>query len=340
LVLCGSALLLLARAVARRAHRLDFKGRVVVITGGTRGLGLLLAEEFGLRGARVAVCGRDHEAVERAERRLGAMGIEVLARPVDLGDRFQAELFVERVLCEWQRIDVLVNNAGAIQVAPIEATSLATLEEGMRSNFWSAANTTFAALPALRKQGRSARIVNVTSIGGRVGLPHMLSYTASKFAILGFSEALRAELARARIPVVTVIPGPMRTGSFYNAEFASRSRSEFAWFSVLSSLPIVSIDARRAAGRIVRATAEGSAVVHLGLSAHFLDLAHGISPRFVIWTMQLLDRVLPRPADAPSDTWRGREISSPLQHSRLLTLGNRAAALHNESPPEHVRTGR
>jgi short-subunit dehydrogenase len=217
-------------------------------------------------------------------------------------------------------------------VAPLEQLDVAMIEESMRANFWTAVNMTFAALPYLKKHGADARIVNVTSVGGRVPIPHLLGYTASKFAMVGLSEALRAELSSYGIKVTTVVPGPMRTGSIYNAEFAGRQRQEFAWFSVLSSLPLVSIDADRAARRVVRATREGWAECRLGLSGHLLSFLHGIAPRLFVRMSGMLNRFLPPPAEN-DERWKGREINSTLPGTPVLRLSDHAALMNNEEPP-------
>src|SRR6186997_1202822 len=119
---------------------------------------------------------------------------------------------------------------------------------------------TLAVLPDMRKR-RSGRIVNITSIGGKLGIPHLLPYSASKFAAVGFSQGLRAEVAAEGIKVITVVPGLMRTGSPRNAIFRGRHRSEYAWFSISDALPGVSISAEQAARRIIEATCRGEAEV-------------------------------------------------------------------------------
>ncbi|WP_437332566.1 SDR family NAD(P)-dependent oxidoreductase [Sorangium sp. So ce394] len=329
----------LARTAFRALRRLDLRGRVVVITGGSRGLGLLLAEEFGRHGARVAIAGRDPGALELAEQRLRALGVEVHAVACDLGDRAAAEAFIDGVARAFGRIDVLVNNAGVIQVAPMQDLRVEELDEAMRSNYWSAVYATRRALPHLEKQGRAARIVNVTSIGGRVAVPHLLGYNASKFAMMGFSESLQAELSygSARGPrVTTVIPGPMRTGSIYNAEFGGDPRREFGWFGLASSIPLATIDARRAARRVVAAAREGRAEVKLGLSSHLLSWAHGVAPQMTVRLMGLVNALLPAPRGAAGTT-RGRDLRAPAQGSALLRLSNEAARRNNEAPPEAAR---
>ncbi|WP_437596522.1 SDR family NAD(P)-dependent oxidoreductase [Sorangium sp. So ce590] len=328
-----------ARTAFRALRRLDLRGRVVVVTGGSRGLGLLLAEEFGRYGARVAIAGRDAVALDRAEQRLRALGIEVHAVACDLGDRAAAEAFIDGVASVFGRIDVLVNNAGMIQVAPMQDLGVEELEDAMRSNFWSAVYTTLRALPHLQRQGRAARIVNVVSIGGRVAVPHLLGYNASKFAMMGFSESLRAELCHGSAPgprVTTVIPGPMRTGSIYNAEFGGSPQREFGWFSLASSIPIATIDARRAARQVVAAAREGRAEVKLGLSSHLLSWAHGIAPQTTVRLMGLLNALLPSPRGGAGTT-RGRDLHAPAQASVLLRLSNEAARRNNEAPPEAAR---
>jgi len=329
------------RALVRRTRSLSLRGRSVLITGGSRGLGLLLAEELGRAGARVSICGRDGAAVDRARVHLEARGVDVLARVCDLGDRTQAEQLVDEVARERGGVDVVVNNAGVMQVAPLEAQTAERIEEVMQANFASAVYVTLRALPYLRESAtkHTARIVNIVSIGGRVAMPHMIAYDASKFALMGFSEALRAELAasRPRIPVTSVIPGPMRTGSFYNAEFAGKQQLEFAWFALLSSLPIASIDARRAARRVVGAMQQGAPFVHLGVSSWLLDLLHRLSPSLTVRAMTVLAKLLPSSPGYRGALAKGRDVGAHLAGEAALHLGDVAARRHNESPPPGAR---
>src|SRR5213078_5332449 len=118
--------------------------------------------------------------------------------------------------------------------------------------FWGTLYPTLAVLPQMLER-RSGRIVNITSIGGKVSVPHLLPYNCAKFAALGFSEGLRAELAKDGVSVATVIPGLMRTGSVVSAEFKGRTEAEFTWFSALARSPLTSMDVRRAARRILAA---------------------------------------------------------------------------------------
>ena len=321
-----------AAALVRRARALHLRGKVAIVTGGSRGLGLRIAVELGRKGATVAICGRDEAAVLRAGRALAGCGIEVLSVACDLGDPAAAQSFVERVAREYGRIDLLVNNAGVMQVAPLAQVDVGMIDEAMRANFWSAVHTTYAALPFLEKSASGGRIVNIASVGGRVALPHMLGYTASKFAMTGFSEALRPECSARGVRVTTVSPGPMRTGSFYNAEFLGHQRQEFAWFSLLSSLPLLSTSAERAAKRIVQAAREGRSELRIGLAGYLLPLIHGLFPKLFARLTTAVARALPGPSSS-DERWKGREINSTLPGSWLLGLGDQAARANNEEPP-------
>jgi NAD(P)-dependent dehydrogenase (short-subunit alcohol dehydrogenase family) len=249
--LAGASLAALAaRAIARRAGLMDLTGARVLITGGSRGLGLVLAREFSRHGARMAVCARDAEVLDRARAELEARGVPVLALPCDLTDRDQVSRMVSEIADRFGGIDVLVNNAGIIQVGPLDSMTLEDFEGAMAANFWSAVYTTLAVLPVMRRQG-SGRIVNVASIGGKISVPHLLPYSASKFALVGFSEGLRAEMSREGIVVTTVCPGLMRTGSPRNVIFKGRHRAEYAWFAIADALPGLTMSAERAARKIV-----------------------------------------------------------------------------------------
>jgi NAD(P)-dependent dehydrogenase (short-subunit alcohol dehydrogenase family) len=321
----------LLRTLVRRARCLDLPGTTVLITGGSRGLGLLLAREFGRQGARVAVCARDPAELQRAGADLGARGITALAVPCDVSERGEVRAMVDTVVRELGTIDILVNNAGIIQVGPLETMTADDFEAAMAANFWGAVHTTLAALPVLRAAGRG-RIVNIASIGGKISVPHLLPYSSSKFALVGFSEGLRAELARAGILVTTVCPGLMRTGSPRNASFKGRHRAEYAWFAISDSLPGLSIDAERAARRIVDACRAGSPEVILSLPAHVIMRAHGLLPGVTLEALALAGRLLPRAGGIGTRAARGWESESAAAPSWLTRLGDKAARLHNQIP--------
>src|SRR5690606_36314090 len=213
----------------RPARRGDFRfdGRVVLVTGGSGGLGLILARKLASRGARVAICARDEAELSRARDDVARYGAEPLVVACDVADPAEARRCVARVDDALGPIDVLVNNAGRIVVGPEEAMTLADNRRTMDVNFFGALHVTEAVLPSMRRR-REGRIVNIGSFGGKLAVPHLLPYTASKFALVGWSEGLRAELAAQGIVVTTVVPGPMRTGSGRHAWFKDQHRSEYA----------------------------------------------------------------------------------------------------------------
>ena len=314
----------------------NLRQKVVLITGGSRGLGLALAREMVARAARVAICGRDPESLERARASLVRFGAEVIAVPCDIRDRDSVRQLVERVTTELGPIDVLINNAGVIEVGPAETMSLADYEEAMATNFWGMLHPTLAVLPGMR-QRKSGRVVNITSIGGKLGIPHLLPYSASKFAAVGFSQGLRTEVAADGVKVVTVVPGLMRTGSPRNAVFRGQHRSEYAWFSISDALPGVSISAERAARKIADACVRGDAEVLFPVTARLAAVANAIVPGLTTLVLSAVDELLPGPGQQAGRR-KGADSQSWLSPSWLTRLGDRAARTYNQIAPSEGET--
>lgn len=246
-----------ASRLMRRSRAISFEGRVAVISGGSRGLGLLIARLLAADGARLALLARDPEELRRAADDIEQRGHErPFVQPCDIRERLQAEQAIREVAAHFGRIDVLVNDAGMIEVGPLEHMTVNDFETSMGVHFWGPLYLTLAALPHLKKH-RGARLVNISSIGGRVAVPHLVPYSAGKFALTGLSDGLRAELAKDGIRVTTVLPWLMRTGSPFNAWFKGQHRAEFAWFTIFDSLPGLTVDGERAARRIVDACRHG-----------------------------------------------------------------------------------
>jgi NAD(P)-dependent dehydrogenase (short-subunit alcohol dehydrogenase family) len=276
-----------------RAGSADLRGQVAIVTGGSRGLGFLLARELGREGCRIVICARGEQELERARRSLAAEGAETLAVTCDVGDREAIDGLVSATLAHFGRIDILVNCAGIIQVAPLEALRIEDFHDVMAAAFWGTVQTTLAVLPHMRAR-KSGRIVNVTSIGGKVAVPHLVPYACAKFAAVGFSEGVGAEVARDGIKVTTVIPGLMRTGSSKFAIFKGQPRREHAWFGLAAHTPFLAMNAARAARRIVAATRRGDAEVVLGLPAKLLRLVKELLPTLTARGLAVTNRLLPR----------------------------------------------
>jgi NAD(P)-dependent dehydrogenase (short-subunit alcohol dehydrogenase family) len=322
--------LLLLRTRKRAEYRLD--GRTVLVTGGSRGLGLVLAREAALQGARVAICGRDPDALSRARSALEQIGADVLAVECDVTDRSAVQEMVATVAQQLGPVDMLINNAGVIEVGPLETMAVADYEEALATNFWGMLYPTLEVIPAMRAQG-SGRIVNITSIGGKLGVPHLLPYSASKFAAVGFSQGLRAELAGEGIKVVTVVPGLMRTGSPRNAIFRGRHRAEYAWFSICDSLPGLSVSVEDAARRIIDGARRGDPEVLFPLTARLAAVLNALAPDLTSAALGLAGRLLPKAPDDDTGRKSGRESRSWLSPSWLTRLGDRAARRYNQVAP-------
>jgi NAD(P)-dependent dehydrogenase (short-subunit alcohol dehydrogenase family) len=329
LAAAGAAGLAVARALYRRSKEYDLKGKCVLITGGSRGLGLVLAREFAGEGARVAICARDPKELERARRDLESHGAEVLAFPCDVTDRAQVSELVEVVTRRFGGVDVLVNNAGVIQVGPLEVMTLEDFEQAMAIHFWGPLYTTLAVLPQMRAR-RDGRIVNVSSIGGKIAVPHLVPYSASKFALVGLSDGLRAELSKDNIAVTTVCPGLMRTGSPRNATFKGKHRDEYAWFSISDALPVTSIQAERAARQIINACRRGQAELIISAQAVLAVKFRALFPEATADMLALANRLLPGPGGIGRRRAKGKESESSLAPSLLTTLSDRAALRNNE----------
>lgn len=294
-----------SRLTGRR--RADLRGQVALITGASRGLGFLLAQGFAAEGCPLAICAREGAELERAREALEAGGATVLALECDVTDRDAVERMIEAATRRYGQVDLLVNNAGVITAGPLRNMTLVDFESAMAVMFWGLVYPTLAVLPQMIERGQG-RIVNVTSIGGKVAVPHLLPYACAKFAAVGFSEGLRAELARDGVSVTTIAPGLMRTGSLLNAFFKGQQELEFAPFAVLASLPFFSIDARRAARQIIRATKRKEAERVLSLSATILARFHGLFPGATATILGMLNRVLPGPTPDRAAFARGMDI--------------------------------
>jgi short-subunit dehydrogenase len=311
-----------------RARRYQLAGKCGLITGGSRGLGLALARRFLRRGAKVALLGRDPEALQRAQQLLVGQGT-VFTRNCDVRDRAQVEQAVADVKRELGEIDVLVNNAGTVTVGPMDTMTVEDFQEALNIYFWAPLYTSLAVLPSMR-QRRTGRLVNISSIGGKISVPHLLPYSAGKFALSGLSEGLRAELTKENVYVTTVYPGLMRTGSPRNSVFKGKHHAEYTWFLLSDSLPLLSVNADRAARKIVRACELGSAELIISLPATIAIKAHALFPNMVSLAMRSANRLLPTAAAGERAAKKGAQSETALTESWLTALDERAAKKNNQ----------
>src|SRR6059036_945204 len=316
-VLFAGGLLFVAWIIARfiRTERYPLYDKVVLITGGSRGLGLVLARHICARGGNVALIARDPDELARAKADLAPRGGIVLTTECDLLDAGQIQSAVRRIIDRFGKIDILINNAGIIEVGPLEHLTPEDFNRAMCLHFWAPYELISQIVPEMRIWG-GGRIVNISSIGGKVAVPHMAPYSASKFALTGFSDAIRAELARDNIYVTTVAPGMMRTGSHVNAKFKGKHDEEFAWFAASSGAPLLSMNADRAARKILNACRRGQPSLTLTFAARLQIVANAVFPNLTGYAMQLANRFTTSSINAGMDDAFGRSRDKEKQRRR------------------------
>jgi short-subunit dehydrogenase len=325
----GVGALLVTRAVTKRLLEYNFAGKTVLITGGSRGLGLVMAREFLRQGAKVAICARDQEELERAYQDLKQYSTQIFTIPCDVADQEYVKAMVIAVRAHFGQIDALVNNAGIITVGPAEEMTLEDYQEAMNTNYWASLYTMLAVLPEMRERGEG-HIINIASIGGKISVPHLLPYSASKFALVGLSSGLNAELKKEGVIVTTVCPGLMRTGSPRNANFKGQHRDEYAWFVLGDSLPCTSISAESAARQVIAASKRGDAEVILSLQAKLAIKFNALFPEWTADLLSLVNHLLPAPGGIGKASVKGKESHSAVAPSMLTALDEEAARKNNQ----------
>ena len=330
-VLPAGVLLLGAWILARlvRTACYSLRDRVVVITGGSRGLGLVLARRICSQGGKVALIARDRDELARAKADVAARGGHVLIVQCDLLDNDQIQVAVRHIIDVFGRIDVLINNAGIIEVGPLEHLTQEDFQRAMRLHFWASYELISQIVPEMRVWG-GGRIVNISSIGGKVAVPHLASYCASKFALTGFSDAIRAELARDNIYVTTVAPGLMRTGSHVNAKFKGQHDVEFSWFSASAGAPLISMNADRAARKILAACRRGQPSLTLTFAARSAVAGNAFFPNLTGYVMKLVNRFLPEAGGEEGNKSRAGAQLPRRTPDWLTKLADRATNENNE----------
>src|SRR6266540_1900962 len=331
-VFVAVAFLLVAWLIVRfiRTARYPLREKVVLITGGSRGLGLVLARHICARGGNVALIARDPEELARAKADLSPRGGKVLTVECDLLDTGKVQSAVRHIRDRFGKIDILINNAGIIEVGPLEHMTTEDFERAMRLHFWAPLELISQIVPEMRIWG-GGRIVNISSIGGKIAVPHMASYSASKFALTGLSDALRAELAHDNIHVTTVAPGMMRTGSHVNAKFKGKHDTEFAWFAASAGAPLLSINADRAARKILAACCRGQPSLTLTFAARLQIVANALFPNLTGYAMQFVNRFLPESSGAQGNHSRAGSEVGRLIPDWLTRSADKATARNNET---------
>lgn len=330
--LAGAGLLGGLALLGSRRQRYDLTNKVVLIVGGSRGLGLVMAREFAAAGAKIAICARDEQELERARRDIETYGGPVLDTVCDAQNQAEINAAIATVRERLGPVDILVNNAGIISVGPLELQTQQDFERAMQLHFWAPFYATQAVLPEMKRRG-SGRIVNIASIGGKLAVPHLAAYCASKFALVGLSWAMRTELVQHGVYVTTVCPGLMRTGSHINAEFKGQKEKEFALFSLMDGLPVTSVSAESAARQIVNAVRRGDAELTISVQAKLATRFNALFPETTARLLEITAAVLPGPGTTDKTSYTGLESTSAVSPSIATSLIDEAAERNNELKP-------
>ena len=316
-------------ALAKRRKRQPLRGDVALITGGSRGLGLEMARQLGHRGFRVALIARDRDELQRAATQLRKSGITALPLVADVCSRDAVDAAVRSTVEAYGRLDVVVNNAGLIQVGPLDNLTESDFRAAVELHMMAPLFVTLAARPHLRGGGH---IINIASVGGRAPIPHLLPYVASKFGLVGLSQGLAIELASEEIAVTTVCPGLMRTGSHLQARFKGSADAEFTWFSTMDALPGLSVSIQVAAARIIDAAAARRAFLTITPQAAVLGIAAATVPNLFLGLMKRVNRLMPPAIPDGNESVPGYDCTLIGLPRWALFLADRAAEQQNEQP--------
>src|SRR5581483_4062290 len=263
-----------AAMVAQGVFGNQIRGATVVITGATSRIGYETARAFAAAGANVVVAGRRKERLEELTATIAKSGGQALGVQTDVSEFAQVEALIARAHERFGGLDVIVNNAGVGLAAAFADVTLDEFRRLMDVNFWGVVHGCRAALPLMQEQRRGV-IINVASIMGKRGMPFSTAYCASKFAVVGFSEALRTELAASNIAVSVVCPGAVESEIWQAAgNRLGGQMPEFPKYPASQLAQVIVNDARWPQPEIV-----------LSLDAQAIDFFNTFAPRLMDWTL-------------------------------------------------------
>jgi butyryl-CoA dehydrogenase len=257
----------------------SFKNKVCVITGGGSGIGRALAKQLAEAGAKVAISDVNEKNLKETEVLLGLASDHIHTQVLDVSNRDDFEAYAIRLKDYFGGVDMIVNNAGVALAETVEKTSYEDFEWLMDINFWGVVYGTKAFLPLL-KSSPEASLVNISSIFGLAGIPTQGAYNASKFAVRGFTEALRLELKNTSVQPLSVHPGGIKTNIVRNGRMrwsisggADKSAMERDFDKFTFTTP------EQAAEVILTAVKKKKNRVLIGADAHVYDWATRLLPR-------------------------------------------------------------
>ena len=327
-LLVGGVMLLLRLMRGRAA--VDFRGRTVLISGGSRGLGLNIARQLAGEGANLVLIARDENELADAQKELEGMGAKVLTIHGDVTVKADCESAVKAASERFGSLDALVNNAGVIQIGPMEHMDDEDFKSAIDLHIWAPLHLSRAALPYL-KRGRVGRIANIASFGGLVAVPHMAPYAASKFGLVGLSDAMRHEVAKDGVRVTTVCPGIIRTGSHVQAKFKGHQKAEYKMFKLGAVSPLA-VNATTAAKLIVDAMRYGDPFLTFPAPIGWAAILYRLFPNFAGVVLGTMNRFMPPPTDHSGDeAFSGIELESKAGNVPFAQVADKEVPANNEN---------
>ncbi len=257
---------------------MSFEGRTIAITGAASGIGRALALELARRGSDVAICDVDEDGLEETARGVESAGRRVTRSRVDVADRAAMHAFAERSIEAHGRIDGIVNNAGVSLTNTVANMSYEDLEWIVGINFWGVIHGTKAFLPHLLER-RDGWIVNLSSVFGIVAFPSQAAYNATKFAVRGFTECLRQELAGTGVTAISVHPGGIKTNIARRGRFVDSFDGADDKETMVEEFDRIARTSPEDAARvIVRGMERRSPRVLIGADALVIDTVQRLAP--------------------------------------------------------------
>ena len=270
-----------------------FRGKVAAITGAGSGIGRGLALELASRGCHLALCDVDDaglaETVAMVEQGAGTRGsVKISSAHIDVTDRDAVERWAAAVAEEFGQVNLVFNNAGVALSATVSAMTYESFRWLMDINFWGVVHGTLAFLPHLRASG-DGHVVNISSVFGLLGIPSQSAYNSAKFAVRGFTDALRTELdiEQCGVSATTIHPGGIRTNIARNArfEFADHDEAVDAEQAAVDFERLTRTTPEKAAQLILGAVEKNKRRALIGPDAHVFDAAARLSPRASQWAL-------------------------------------------------------
>ena len=270
-------------------QRFNFQGSAAAVTGAASGIGRALALELAARGCDLALADVDEPGLESVAKEIGAAhGRRVTTQRVDVGDATQIEAFARSAIAGFPNLNIVINNAGVALRGDFDEYDQAQMEWLMGINFWGVVRGTRAFMPQLQRQP-VAHIVNISSIFGIIAPAGQSAYCAAKFAVRGFSESLRHELAMSNSPVrLTVVhPGGIATNIARRAPAGTNLRNPMSAEEVGARFAkMARTSAQTAAQRIVRGIERNEPRVLIGADAKLMEVLQRLRP-VTYWSLMV-----------------------------------------------------